>query len=241
MIQTKARQTGQAAGREGAIDSAYRIESEDLGRKVHKVLKSMIINGDLRSGEKLLQDELAERLGVSRTPLLFAFSKLEQENLVETIPRRGAYVRRYSQRELIDIYDIRCRLEPLAARDAAINATDEELEGLAELVATFDAAMQRGDAQALKRTDYDFHMELLRCCGNRFLYDMLATFNIIIISNTNGLLKPAAQSSREHHALLRALKARDAEAADQAMYAHVHGSRMNLAADPTFLVADRTP
>lgn len=221
---------------DGAPAPIYRIETEDLGRQIHKVLKSMIINGDLRSGQKLVQEELAERLGVSRTPLQFALSKLEQENLIETLPRRGYYVRRYSRTELIDIYDIRCRLEPLAARRAAINASDQEISGLADLIQLFDAAMAKDDEKLLKRTDYDFHMELLRCCRNQFLYDMLSTFSIIIISNTRGLLKPAAISSLEHHALLDALRTRDPDSADKAMFVHIAGSRANLEASDEFLV-----
>ena len=82
-------------------------------------------------------------------------------------------------------------------------------------LADFDAAAAARDAHALKRTDFDFHMELMRCSGNRFLHDMLATYNIIIIANTTGLLKPAEQSDREHHALMGALEARDPDRADR--------------------------
>ena len=221
---------------EGTPGPIYRVETEDLGRQVHKILKNMIINGDLRSGQKLVQDELAERLGVSRTPLQFALSKLEQENLVETLPRRGFYVRRYSHKELIDIYDVRCRLEPLAARGAALNATDQEIAGLVEMMGPFDAAADKADAQLLKRADYDFHMELLRCCGNQFLYDMLATFSVIIISNTRGLLKPAETSCREHRALLEALLARDPDRAERAMFTHIASARENLATSDVYLV-----
>jgi len=219
--------------------AVYRVETEDLGRQVHKIFKNMIINGDLRSGQKLVQDELAERLGVSRTPLQFALSKLEQENLVETLPRRGFYVRRYSRRDLLDIYDIRCRLEPLAARGAAVNATEAEIAGLADLIAQFDAATAEADQKLLKRADYELHMELWRASGNQFLYDMLTNFSIIIISNTRGLLKPAELSSREHHRLLDALRARDADAAEQAMFDHIAGSRANLAASDEYLVEGR--
>lgn len=215
----------------------YRIESEDLGRRVYKALKAMIISGELRSGEKLVQEDLAARLGVSRTPLQFALSKLEQEKLVETLPRRGASVCRYSHRDLIDIYDIRCRLEPLAARDAAANATDADLAVLARLLDAFDAAVRTADPQALKATDYDFHMELLRCSGNRFLTDMLATCNIIVIGNTKGLLKPAADSSREHRELLAALRARDPGRAEALMFDHVDKARANLAGSDEYLVA----
>ncbi|MBK7791790.1 MAG: GntR family transcriptional regulator [Betaproteobacteria bacterium] len=214
----------------------YQIETEDLGRKVYKVLRSMIINGDLRSGEKLVREELAARLGVSRTPLQFAISKLEQENLVETLPRRGAHVRQYSHKELLDIYDIRCRLEPLAARDAAINATAEDIEGLASVLAAFDAAVKDGDQQRLKRTDYEFHMELLRCCGNRFLFDMLATITIIVISNTKGLLKPAERSCMEHREVLEAIRQRDPDRAEALLYQHINEGRTNLASSSEYMI-----
>jgi DNA-binding GntR family transcriptional regulator len=222
-----------------AAGSIYRVESEDLGRQVHKIFKNMIINGDLRSGQKLVQDELAERLGVSRTPLQFALSKLEQENLVETLPRRGFYVRRYSRQDLLDIYDIRCRLEPLAARGAAQNATAADIAGIADLMVQFDAATEKADEKLLKRADYDFHMELWRCSGNHFLYDMLATFSIIVISNTRGLLKPAALSNREHRSVFDALRAHDADGAEEAMFAHVAGARANLATNDDYLVEGR--
>jgi GntR family transcriptional regulator, vanillate catabolism transcriptional regulator len=214
---------------------SYRAVSEDLNRQIHRIFKSMIVNGDLLSGQKLQLDELAERLGVSRTPLQFALTKLEQENLVET-SRRGIYVRRHSRESLLHIYDIRGRLEPLAARGAAVKATDEEIVGLAKLIELFDAAAADGDSRLLKRTDYDFHMELLRCCGNPYLHDMLANYNIIIISNTKGLLKPAELSVQEHHVLLDALKARDPDKAEIAMFVHVAGSRVNLAASDEYLV-----
>ncbi|TVR06400.1 MAG: GntR family transcriptional regulator, partial [Spirochaetaceae bacterium] len=94
----------------------YKVEYEDLAQRVYKLLKQMILQGELCSGQRLPQDELAERLGVSRTPLLSAFSKLEREMLVETVPRRGSFVRAYSSEELLNIYDIRLRLEPLGAR-----------------------------------------------------------------------------------------------------------------------------
>jgi len=211
-----------------ARDPGERIESEDLGRRVYRILKAMIIDGELAAGEKLAQEKLAARLGVSRTPLLSAFSRLEQESLVHAVPRRGAFVRRYTREELLHIYDIRCRLEPLGARDAALAATAADLAGLRRLLADFDAAVTARDAHALKRADFDFHMALMRCSGNRFLHDMLATYNIIIIANTSGLLKPAEQSDREHHALMDALEARDPDRTDRLMFEHLSGARANL-------------
>ncbi len=217
------------------------IESENLGSRVYRAVKGMIISGELRSGEKLGQEELASKLGVSRTPLLFALTKLEQEKLIETLPRRGASVCRYSHKDLLDIYDIRCRLEPLAARDAVANATTEDIDILARLLDDFDVAAQGGNSQAVKAADYEFHMELMRASGNRFLSDMLSTANIIIIGNTKGLLKPAMVSSVEHRQLLAALRERDAARAERIMFEHVDGARAKLASSDTYLLDPAEP
>ena len=206
----------------------YKVEFEDLGKKVYKALKMMIISGELKPGEKLVQEELAERLGVSRTPLLSAFSKLAQENLVETISRRGAYVKRFSEAELLDIYDIRIQIEPFGAYKAARAMTPQDIRHVEGLLRTFDEAARAGDMRELKRIDYDFHMEIMRCSGSKLLYDMLSTFNIIIISNIKGLLKNSEKSDAEHGLLMEALRKGDAEDARRAMYDHINDSRSNL-------------
>ncbi|HKJ84610.1 MAG TPA: GntR family transcriptional regulator, partial [Spirochaetia bacterium] len=84
-----------AGGGETLDRETFRVDYEDLSGQVYRMLKHMILVGELKTGEKLRQDDLAERLGVSRTPLLSAFSKLEKEMLVELIPRRGAFVKQY--------------------------------------------------------------------------------------------------------------------------------------------------
>jgi DNA-binding GntR family transcriptional regulator len=200
----------------------YRIETEALGQKVYKALRTMIITGELQPGQKLLQDELAERLGVSRTPLLSAFSKLEQENLVSVYPRRGVYIKKYSEKELLDICKIRTKLESLSAREAALTATKEDWIRLEAHLKNFDVAVEKNAESLLKQADYDFHVEILRCCGNTFLYNMLFSF-IIIAINMSGLMEYIEQTKTEHHKLLDAIKARDPEQAEEIMVRHTEG------------------
>ncbi|MFQ3621374.1 MAG: GntR family transcriptional regulator [Spirochaetales bacterium] len=206
----------------------YKVEFEDLSTKVYKTLKNMIITGELKPGEKLVQEVLAERLGVSRTPLLSAFAKLAQENLVETLPRRGAYVKRFTEQELVDIYDIRMQLEPLGAEKAAIYIKPDEINQIEHLLEEYDKATKEKDMHTLKQIDYQFHMLVMKISGNKLLYDMLSTFNVIIISNIKGLLKPAEKSDSEHHLLLEALKKHNATEARRIMYEHISDSRSNL-------------
>jgi DNA-binding GntR family transcriptional regulator len=197
----------------------YRIETEALGQKVYKALRAMIINGELRPGQKLVQNDLAAHLGVSRTPLLAAFSRLEQENLVITVPRRGAHVKQYTDKELLDICKIRMRLEPLGAREAALAAEPKDIAQLETIVAKFDKAVEKRDGNLIKEADYKLHMEILRIGGNKFLYDMLFPY-IIIVINMSGLMRYIELSTSEHHEILDAIKAGDPERAESIMFRH---------------------
>ena len=94
---------------------------ENLDRKVYRELKSMIVDRKLKPGDKILQEKISQEFGVSRTPLMCALKKLEQEKLVQAIPRRGFYVRRFTKEEVLEAFELREILEGLAARRAAID------------------------------------------------------------------------------------------------------------------------
>jgi DNA-binding GntR family transcriptional regulator len=191
----------------------------------------MILQGELRSGQRLPQDDLAERLGVSRTPLLSAFSKLEREMLVETVPRRGSFVRAYTSDELLNIYDIRLRLEPLGARGATERATDAEIEELVTFHERYESVITEGDAGRIKEHDYEFHMMLMRMSRNEFLQNIISSNNIILIANTVGLLKPPLESLEQHRNVIAAVRMREADLAEEQMYHHLFTSRARLLHD----------
>ena len=206
----------------------YKIDYEDLSQRVHKLLKGMILTGDLVSGQRLGQDELAAHLGVSRTPLLSAFSKLEREMLVETVPRKGTFVRSYAPKELLDVYDIRIRLETLGARNATERGTDEEIAGLERLNDEYEQIIQSSDPGKIKKHDYDFHMHLMTMSRNEFLTNIISSNNIILIANIQGLLKPPNESLTQHRGIVDAIRSRNPEAAEEQMYHHLFTSRFCL-------------
>lgn len=208
--------------------SMYKVEYEDLAQQVHKLLKQMILQGDLKTGQRLAQDELAERLGVSRTPLLSAFSKLEREMLVETIPRRGSFVRSYSHKELIDIYDIRLRLEPLGARGATEQATDAEIAELERITDEYERIIVTEDPGRVKEHDHEFHLALMGMSRNEFLRNIISSNNIILIANIQGLLKSPAESLAQHRSIVAAVRSRDPDVAEEQMYHHLFTSRASL-------------
>jgi DNA-binding GntR family transcriptional regulator len=202
---------------------------EDLAEQVYRTLRDMILAGELVPGQKLIQEALSERLGVSRTPLLAAFSKLEKEMLVELVPRRGAFVKRLSPSELVQLYEVRLRLEPLGAYEAARHLDRKGRQLLDELLAGYRDAVKSGDPQSVRMADYSFHMGIMGMSGNTILERILSSFAIVSKSNQRGLMKPAAKSLEEHESLRNAIANKNAELAEHLMRDHLTEARDNAA------------
>src|SRR5512147_1121588 len=104
------------------------IEHENLDDKIYARLKALIADGTLAPGERILQEKLAREMGVSRTPLVNALKRLGQERLVEWVSRRGIYVKRFTMREMAQLFEVREGLEPIAARLAATRIAPDEVK-----------------------------------------------------------------------------------------------------------------
>jgi len=203
----------------------YEVKHVDLSEKVYQTLKKMILNNELKSGEKLNQKKLAQKLGVSRTPLLSAFSKLEKEVLVEIIPRRGAFVKKLNYEEFLELYDIRARLEPLGAYEAAKHATEYEIRQLNKILDNFKKNISQYSSKNMSKIDYDFHIAIMKMSKNNLLFKMISSYNIIILSNLEGLLKDPRQSLEEHIKMYNAIKEGNADLAEKIMFAHIIDSK----------------
>lgn len=207
----------------------YGIEYQDLTGQVYGAVRDMILSGELQPGQKLIQDELAERLGVSRTPLLSAFSKLEKDMLLESKPRRGMFVRTFKSYELVHVYDVRLRLEPLGAGEAADHATAEEIGELRRQCELFAQIAATEDPNA-RAEDYRFHMKVMRMSRNDLLYNIISSYNIIVIANFYGFLKDPRISAQEHSDILAAISEGNRQRAMKYMYRHIDNSRRHLLA-----------
>ena len=133
---------------------------QPLREIVCEVLRDAIRGGVLKPGEWLKENDLADELLVSRTPVREAIRKLEQEGYVVTVPRRGAYVASVSIRDINEIFEIRSALEALACELAAERITDEEQERLERLLVAIGRAIEERDMDRIVQTDIEFH-ELL--------------------------------------------------------------------------------
>jgi DNA-binding GntR family transcriptional regulator len=204
------------------------LEYKDLPEKVYGVIREMILRGDFDAGQKLVQEDLAERLGVSRTPILSALTKLEKELLVEIIPRRGAFVRKLSLDQLKDIYDIRIRLEPLGAFNAALRADPDGLNELKETLDSFHAVAEAHDQKGIFELDYRYHMAIHRLSGNELLYRMISSYSLVVLSNITRFMRDPVFSYKDHAAVYKAIAAGEAARAEEHMRLHLEASRALL-------------
>ncbi len=124
---------------------------------VFNTLREAILKGDFAPGERLMEKQLAERMGVSRTPIREAIRKLELEGLVIMVPRKGAEVASITNKDIIDVLEVRATLEALAVRLACKKMSDEELNELVEVNEEFRIAAAKKDVEMIINKDVEFH------------------------------------------------------------------------------------
>jgi len=207
-------------------------EHENLDHKVYKTLKSMILEQKLVPGAKIYQDKLAQELGISRTPLVGALKKLEQEKLITAIPRRGFYVRHFSEQEMIQIFELREILEGLAARRASLRISDGQVQKLQGFFKGLKIADNTKSVENYAKEDRRFHNFLVELGGDELLSSILETYSIITFSYLcgfrGGLVRPPKETLHEHRAIIEAITKKDPEKAEQAARLHLRRSREKL-------------
>jgi len=214
-------------------------EHANLDHKVYLILKNMIIDRKLLPGEKIRQEKLAQELGISRTPLVAALKFLEHEKLVESKPRRGFYVRLFKKQEMVSIFELREVLEGLAARRAAMQVTDAEIDRLQTFFHAFRSQDDISDYRSYSKEDRGFHNFVIQVGAKEFLRSILETYNIISFSyqvvSSEGLVRLPNETLKEHLAVIGAISDRDPEAAETLMRQHFQRTTAALMQDFTKL------
>lgn len=140
---------------------------------VFNTLRKAILTGELKPGERLMEIHLANRLGVSRTPIREAIRKLELEGLVIMIPRRGAEVAQITEKSLKDVLEVRRALDALCTELACDRISEEEKENLREACSAFERATVTGDATTIAAADVAFHDIIVQATGNARLIQLI--------------------------------------------------------------------
>lgn len=200
------------------------IEQKDLSYPVYLAIRDMILKGELTPGEKLLQEKLALQLGVSRTPLLKALQMLEYDYLVESIPRRGMFVKKLSLSDMIDIYDVREGIECVAVRLVSERITPEGLNQLKALWKPY-LSMKNIDQKAYRKTDERFHSMILELSRNQLLQKTYSKSLVEARVIQLGLQRPPEETLREHLALIEQIEKGNAEQAELIMKGHIRQSK----------------
>ena len=177
---------------EGKLSPVVVNSYQPLREIVCEVLRDAIRSGILKPGEWLKENDLADELLVSRTPVREAIRKLEQEGYVVTVPRRGAYVASVSIRDINEIFEIRAALEALACELAAERITEDEQERLERLLVAIGRAIEEHDMERIVRTDIEFHELLYQAARNERL--------LTIIGNLREQIVDAIGSGDARHA-----------------------------------------
>lgn len=144
-----------------------------LREVVFETLREAIINGTLKPGERMMEIQLAEQLGVSRTPVREAIRKLELEGFVVMIPRKGAYVAGISLKDIADVFEVRAAMEALAAGLAAERITAEELEEMERLLVRIGEHIEANRLEEVVEMDTLFHEALYKASRNLKLEQIL--------------------------------------------------------------------
>ena len=203
---------------------------------VHQALRDAILNSLLRPGERLNVEELAQKLGVSLTPVRHAIQMLTTEGLVEVRPRSGTYVASVSARDVEETFDIRCALECMAASQAVPRVTQEDLQHLRELLKLLKQPVHtQEESRAHQQANSEFHLVILRAAGNRRLLEMYDSLNAHIkiarihASGTDWQSRLDLEQA-EHEEIVDALEQRAATRLVKAMRAHIMRARDSLVA-----------
>ena len=209
-------------------------QDHSLGGRVFQKIREDILNGIYKENDELRENTIGKELGVSRTPVREALRQLELEGLVTIIPNRGAYVTGISHKDIWDIYVIRSMLEGLCARWAVEHITDAQLDELEEtiLLSEFQMKKESGfSAEQIAALDGRFHSILYEASGSRILGHVLTDFhNYVQTARRSSVVSEdrARKSIREHRQILRAIRDRDEEMAEQLANEHIMHVMQNL-------------
>ena len=191
---------------------------------VFNTLREAILKGDLKPGERLMELQLASKLGVSRTPIREAIRKLELEGLAVTTPRKGAEVAKMTLKDMEDVLEIRDALDELAVRIACQKISDEQLKQLEDMKELFEKSTQTGNVKKIAEADVTFHDVIYEATGNPKLVTLLNNLREQVYRYRVEYIKDPKNYPTliaEHEAILESLKNRDVKNAVEAMHVHV--------------------
>ena len=209
-------------------------QEHTLSNRVFQKIRDNILNGVYKEQDELRENTIGKELGVSRTPVREALRQLELEGLVTIVPNKGAYVTGITAKDVRDIYTVRSLLEGLCARWATEHITEEQLDELEEIVLLSEFHMKKeghNNTEQIAILDGRFHAVLYEASNSRILGHVLTDFHRYVqMARKSSIVSEerARKSIREHKQILRAIRDKDADLAEQLANEHILHVIQNL-------------
>jgi DNA-binding GntR family transcriptional regulator len=208
---------------------------ENLSGQVYQKIKSLILRNEIMPGQKLHHQELSDRLGVSRTPVREALSRLVQEGYVNLLPNRGFVCKEIGMQEAEELYDLRECLEAFCVEKAILKINAEAIENLQQKVDLYGRDTQKQFTRERLIYDRDLHLEIADIAGNETLKKSLSQVfeRIILKRKTDGLydLARGVSAHQEHLSLLDAIRKRNLNEAVRIIRKHIQDGKRNVLTD----------
>ncbi len=200
-----------------------------LPNGAYEFLRSRILSGELPPESRIKEQQIAEQLGISRTPVREALARLKTEGFVDSVPRRGAVVRRIELDEIDEIYEIRAALERLVVKRACERATEAEIEAMDQELICAERELLGGDRLTAGKHSRQFHVLLNRSARSPRLFSMLRSLEERLAVFRNRSMHQAGRAEgamHQHRGLLEALRRRDLATMQQLVEEHAERGRL---------------
>jgi DNA-binding GntR family transcriptional regulator len=208
----------------GRLSKVSFNDYKPLREVIFNTLREAIIVGELKPGERLMEVQLAEKMGVSRTPVREAIRKLELEGLVKMIPRRGVHVADLSIKDIMDVLELRATLDGFATGLSADRITDDELKELKQVNAQFERYILKENLQGSIKKDVEFHDIIYRASRNEKLLQIINNlreqvqrFRVIYLKDYSS----GMEVFREHQKIIDAIEKKDNDQAKNTAINHI--------------------
>ena len=208
-----------------------------LRELVYEELRMLIMTGQIKPGTRMMEIDLAEGMGVSRTPVREAIRQLEKDNLVTIEPRRGAYVSDISATDMQDMLYVREPLEGIATFLATMNMTQEEIDRLSDVNRQYEEAFEKGEREELIKLDTHFHNLIAEGSHNKYLIALLKNLQEQVLRFRYIYFKSgkrAAEVINEHKLILDSMMERNQEDARKRSIAHIANLRESIKNEEDF-------
>lgn len=208
------------------------IKLKSLSDQLYEYLSNSIIEGKIKPGEKLVENDLGRQFGISRSPIRECFRILESEGLITIHPRKGTFVRELTSKDIEDVFPVRASLESLAAKLAVPNIKEKEIGIFSDLIIKMEESLGNGDIKSFLRFNFEFHSIFIKASNNQVLEKTLKNLGKGLWLRIAFLYYQAPEglnySNSMHKKIVRAFQRKDVQSVQRLVEEHIDHAKRQL-------------